>query len=223
MSDSNTYFAILLIGAWFIQMGAHEGAHAYVAHRCGDDTAYLLGKRSFNPINHIEWNNLNSIFMSVVLPCVTAFSMIPIGMAWVPVNPRKLKNVGRDMALISFAGPLANIAVTLVCCLGHFCLSPLGATIQSTGLLKMVWLIDEFFWAIGYTSVIYGMFNLVPIPPLDGSKVLRFFLPREGRDILDNIAPYGMMLILVLFWFGNGGAIFRYPLYFLAVFWKLIG
>jgi Zn-dependent protease len=222
MSNPNTYFAILLIGAWFIQMGAHEGAHAYVAHRCGDDTAYLMGKRSFNPINHIEWNNLNSIFLSIILPCVTAFSMFPIGMAWVPVNPRRLKKVGRDMALISFAGPMANIVVTLACVLGHTMLAPLGATINSTGVFQGIWLFDRFLFAIGYTSIIYGLFNLVPIPPLDGSKVLRHFLPQDGKDIMDNIAPYGMMLILVLFWVGNASVVFSYPLGLFLELWKSI-
>ena len=223
MANVEPSFAILLIGAWFLQMGAHEGAHAYMAHRCGDDTAYLLGKRSFNPINHIEWKSLNSILMSVVFPCLTAFSGFPMGMAWVPVNPRRLRNVGRDMALISFAGPLANIVVTLACVVAHAFIAVAGATRNSTGLLQFVWLCDEFVWAIGFTSAIYGFFNLVPIPPLDGSKVLYHFLPREGKGIMDNLAPYGMMIIMVLFWVGNAGAIFYYPLSALVWLWKTVG
>ena len=87
---------VLFIGAWFIQMGAHEGAHAYASHYCGDDTAYLLGKRSFNPFNHIEWTNFNSVLLSVVMPCLTAYwGMIPMGMAWVPVNPNRLRTINR--------------------------------------------------------------------------------------------------------------------------------
>ena len=105
-----SHFNVLLMGAWFVQMGAHEGAHAYVAHHYGDDTAYRLGKKSFNPLNHIE-GSFNSIFLSVLLPCLTALQGLPIGMAWVPVNPRKLRKPQRDMALVSFAGPAANLLV----------------------------------------------------------------------------------------------------------------
>lgn len=216
-----THFHILLMGAWFVQMGAHEGAHAYVAYRCGDDTSYLLGKRSFNPLNHIEWNSFNSIFLSVVLPCLTALQGLPIGMAWVPVNPRKLKKPGRDMALISFAGPAANLIVMFACIVLHAFLSPLGLTAESTGLFRIFWMLDEFLRAICLTSAIYGFFNLVPIPPLDGAKVLHHFLPTAAQEVMDNIAPYGMFVILVLFWVGDAGVIFHYPMVVVYLMWAI--
>ena len=185
---------VLFIGAWFIQMGAHEGAHAYAAHHFGDDTAYLLGKRSFNPFNHIEWTNINSVILSVVLPCATAFIGIPMGMAWVPVNPVRLRRPSRDMAFISFAGPLANFIVLLICLFLHLVIGQLGITSLPIRLF------DTFLMATGMTSLLYGVFNLIPLPPLDGSKVLRHFLNRNGQEIMDNIAQYGFIILVVLFY-----------------------
>ncbi len=217
-----THFNILLMGAWFVQMGAHEGAHAYAAFYCGDDTSQKLGKRSFNPLDHIEWTSFNSVFLSVILPCLTALQGLPIGMAWVPVNPRRLRKPQRDMALISFAGPAANLLVMFVCILLHAILSPLGATEESGGLFRGIWMMDEFLLAICLTSAIYGFFNLVPIPPLDGSKVLYHFLPEAAQEVMDNIAPYGMFVILLLFWVGNAGVIFVYPMVLVQLAWSIV-
>ncbi|MEC7984340.1 MAG: site-2 protease family protein [Myxococcota bacterium] len=216
-----SHFHILLMGAWFVQMGAHEGAHAYIASYCGDDTASHLGKKSFNPLDHIEWNSFNSIFLSVILPCLTALQGLPIGMAWVPVNPRKLRKPVRDMAWISFAGPAANLIVMFACIILHALLSPLGVSEASDGFFRIIWMLDEFLLAICLTSAIYGFFNLVPIPPLDGSKVLYNFLPQAAREVMDNIAPYGMFVILILFWIGNAGVIFTYPMFAVHIAWSL--
>ena len=224
MADGPIYMKILLIGAWFIQMGAHEGAHAHMAYRCGDDTASLLGKRSFNPLNHVEWTNINSILFSVIVPSLTAYYyMFPMGMAWVPVNVRRLRSPGKDMAKIAFVGPLANLVVAAVCLVLHLSLGMLGLSNEDTvGLMRFAWLCDQFLFAIGFTSIIYGFFNLVPIPPLDGAKVLRHFLPRGGQDVMDNIAPYGMMLIVMLFWVGDLGQIFLVPMSIFVQLWGFV-
>ena len=97
--------------------------------------------------------------------------------------------------------------------------SPLGLTGEEVGGMRFVWLCDQFLFAIGFTSIIYGFFNLVPIPPLDGSKVLRYFLPAGGQDVMDNIAPYGMMLIVMLFWIGDLGQIFLVPMSVFVMLW----
>jgi len=102
-------------------------------------------------------------------------------------------------------------------------LGTLGATREAEGLMRLIWLSDQFLFAIGFTSIIYGFFNLVPIPPLDGSKVLRYFLPSGGKDIMDNIAPYGMMLIVMLFWIGDMGMVFQLPIGVFLLFWGLAG
>lgn len=224
-----TYQVPLFIASWFIQMGVHEGAHAYAADHFGDDTARLLGKRSFNPLNHIEWNNMNSILWSIGLPVFTSISgFVPMGMAWVPVNPLRLRNRSRSMALIAFAGPLSNLLLVALCLILHVVLSVLPQTNMSIpnapfGPGSAVWLFDEQLRALCLTSALYGFFNLVPLPPLDGSSVLRHFLPQSGKDLMDQVAPYGMMILMVLFWFGNAGIIIDVPLAIVMGLWDLIG
>ena len=224
--DDITYTHIFCIGAWFIQMGVHEGAHALVAKRLGDDTAEQLGKDSLNPLAHIEWDNFNSILLSVLLPIFTSLQgMIPIGMAWVPINPRKFKKVHRDMALVSFAGPAANLLVVAICIFLHailFPLAPMELTPNMAFSGKLLFLLDEFVRLTCLTSALYGFFNLIPIPPLDGSKVLHFFLPQKGKDIMNNLSQYGFMIILVLFWVGDAGVVLNLPLDIVKIFWYAV-
>ena len=212
---------VLFIGAWFIQMGAHEGAHAYAASACGDDTSERLGKKSFNPFNHVEWNNLNSIFLSVLMPVITAImGLVPMGMAWVPVNPRRLNRPSRDMAFISFAGPLANLLVVLLCFLLHFPFMFLLENFGMDGFMRIVWIGDRFLQAIAITSLVYGIFNLIPVPPLDGSKVLRHFLPPNGKEVLDNLAQYGLFILFILFYASPLDGVFSYVFRLFAVLWS---
>jgi Zn-dependent protease len=218
------YLELLFIGAWFVQMGAHEGAHAYVADYLGDDTAKLLGKKSFNPLVHVNWDSFNSILMSVLFPIFTALNgLVPMGMAWVPVNPRRFRRVERDMALTSFAGPAANFAVVLLCLLCHILLGPvLGGNVEASIFDRFFFILDEFFRVVCYTSALYGFFNLIPLPPLDGSKVLRFFLPPAGKEIMDNMEPYGFWILMALFWVGDAGVIIRLPMQLVSMLWQAV-
>ena len=225
-----TYQFPLFVAAWFLQMGLHEGGHAYAAYYLGDDTSYLLGKRSINPLDHVEWENLNSILMSVIVPILTAaYGMVPMGMASVPVNPNRLRKRDRDMAMIAFAGPLGNF-VLMGCCLAlHQAVSWLpyrdmsmtfaGGGHQGWDLGAVVWLFDELFYCVYLTSALYAFFNILPLPPLDGSSVMRYFLPRAGRDLLDAIRPYGFTILMLLFWVGNAGVILKLPLMLVLLLW----
>ncbi len=192
---------ISLILAWFIQMGVHEGAHAYAAHACGDDTAHLMGKRSFDPFRHIEWRNLNSILLSVVLPVYTAMQgHIPMGMAWVPVNPLRFRKMRRDHALVSAAGPLSNFALAAALLTLHYGIAFLPAA-------EAVLAVDQLLSAVYVTSLVYGVFNAIPLPPLDGSRVLYYFLPPSLRALMDDIEPYGFWILILFFAFGRAGVI----------------
>ena len=221
-----TYTFPLFVVAWFVQMGLHEGGHAYAAYYLGDDTSYLMGKRSIHPFDHVEWGNMGSIFMSVILPVVTAASgLVPMGMASVPVNPMRLKNRSRDMALIAFAGPLGNVVVMVMCWSLHQMTAFLPYTnmaLDSGAALgpgAAVWLFDELCRCVYLTSALYAVFNLIPIPPLDGSSILRHFLPRSAQDILDSIRPYGFTILMVLFWVGDAGKYLFLPLGLLMALW----
>ena len=221
-----TYQFPLFVVAWFLQMGLHEGGHAYAAYYLGDDTSYLMGKRSVHPFDHVEWNDMGSIFMSVLLPTATAaMGMVPMGMASVPVNPMRLKNRSRDMAMIAFAGPLGNMVLMILCLLLHKATGFLPYTNMvenpdaGVGVGSIVWLIDELCRCVYLTSALYAVFNLIPIPPLDGSSVLRHFLPRSGQSLVDSIRPYGFTILMVLFWVGDAGKYLYAPLALLLAFW----
>ena len=222
-----THTSVLFIGAWFIQMGAHEGAHAYAAHRLGDDTAHLMGKRSFNPLAHIEWTNLSSLLLSIALPVFTALQgLVPIGMAWVPVNPNRLKKRSAGMAWISFAGPAANLIVVAICFALHAAISPFVPQLHPEdmdSIAKLFYLSDLFLQAIALTSALYGFFNLIPIPPLDGASVLRHWLPEGGQEVLDNMRPYGFFVLIILFWMGDASIIIQAPLEAVGWIWSQLG
>ena len=217
------YHFPLFVAAWFLQMGLHEGGHAYAAYYLGDDTAYLLGKRTVNPLDHVEWNNFNSILMSVLVPCLTAAAgMIPMGMASVPVNLRRLKRRDRDMALVAFAGPFGNMVLMAICLVLHHSVQFLPYTDMalggSWGPGGVFWLFDELLYCVYLTSTVYAIFNLIPIPPLDGSSILRYLAP-PLRNILDELRPYGFTILMVLFWVGDAGALLRWPIALVLLFW----
>ena len=197
------FTTLSLILAWFIQMGIHEGSHAYAASACGDDTAYLLGKRTFDPFKHINWNEFNSIAMGVGMPIITAMSgNFALGMAWVPVNPLNFRAMRRDSALVAAAGPISNFLLAGFVIVTH-------GLITLAGLSGAAWnAFDDILYAIYKTSLLYGIFNLMPIPPLDGSRILYYFLPMSLRSYMDDVERYGFLILVVCFWILNGGVIF---------------
>jgi Zn-dependent protease len=214
-----SHWVLLYIAAWFIQMGAHEGAHAYAAAALGDDTAALQGKRSFNPFAHVDVRDISSVLFAVVAPVLTALQgLVPMGMAWVPVNPRRLRGWRRDLALVSIAGPVANFVLAGLILLPHAALTALGS---APGSLPDV--LHDLTFAIYQTTLVYGIFNLIPVPPLDGSKVLHYLLPPGGRDVMDRIAPYGMMILVALFYFGPGSGFLDLPLDLAMRAWSMAG
>ncbi|MBR1948245.1 MAG: site-2 protease family protein, partial [Alphaproteobacteria bacterium] len=153
---------IISVATIIIAIISHEIAHGWVAYLLGDDTAKKQNRLSFNPIKHID------IFGSLFLPVLMFFSKSGIIFGWakpVPVNYDKLKNKKRDLILVSAAGVTANFALALI----------------SAVLLKLALLIPfsvlsgilaTFFLNMIFFNVLLGIFNLLPIPPLDGSKIL---------------------------------------------------
>lgn len=192
-------------------MGIHEGAHAYTAFALGDDTAEQMGKRTFDPFRHINWTELNSILFAVIMPVVTAMQgLIPMGIAWVPVNPALFRKPQRDAALVAVAGPFSNFVLALVLLLIHLGLS-------AAGLEPFV--VGRLLFCVYITSIVYGLFNMVPIPPLDGSRVLYFFLPARGREIMEDLEPYGFLILIAVFMFGSGGNFLRPAIGFFSSLW----
>lgn len=205
--------AVLWLLCWFVTIGLHEGGHAWMAWWRGDDTAYLLGKRSINPVRHIDWDKQSSVIATVVVPVITVFTMgWPMGIAWVPVNPSRMRNPLWDNALVGLAGPLGNLVgmilggvlLTLVIFLvfhsgGDLGLHPFQFSQQGTSALLA--LVGAFAYRLMLLNMLLGLINLLPVPGVDGGSVLYPFLNRRGRELFDRIRPFGLIIFVLLMWF----------------------
>ncbi|HOW61319.1 MAG TPA: site-2 protease family protein [Candidatus Contendobacter sp.] len=167
----------------------HEVAHGWVALRCGDTTAQAQGRLSLNPLRHIDPVG------TVLVPALLAvFGGFIFGWAKpVPVNFHRLRQPKRDMALVALAGPGAN----LIMALGWALAAWLGYQAQTT----LTWL-GEPLLAMGVVgvnvNVMLGVLNLVPIPPLDGSRVLAGVLPNRYGEAMARLEPYGLIILVLL-------------------------
>ena len=165
----------------------HEAAHGFVAHRLGDDTAYNLGRVSFNPIRHID------PFGTLIMPAILLLSHAPFLFGYakpVPVNFRALNNPRMGMVLVALAGPATNIALALVAALAFHGLALLPADAAR-------WVADNLKNAL-VINVILAIFNMMPIPPLDGGRVAVGLLPRPLALPLARLEPFGMLILISL-------------------------
>ncbi|HKP26179.1 MAG TPA: site-2 protease family protein [Dongiaceae bacterium] len=163
----------------------HEAAHGYVAWKLGDDTAYQLGRVTFNPLRHID--PMGTIILPAILVFTTGFMF---GYAKpVPVNYRRLRQPRRDMVLVAAAGPATNLLIALVAAMALH-LIPDTATSTTTLFARM----------LGYCilfNVIIGVFNMIPLPPLDGGRVAVGLLPNPLAYRLARLERYGMIILLI--------------------------
>lgn len=166
----------------------HEAAHAWVACKLGDNTAKAQGRVSFNPFVHID------PFGTVLLPLMLLISGTPFLFGYakpVPVNFRNLNNPRRDMVLVALAGPAANILLVICAAL----------LLHVVGFLPVIagkWLIGNILFAIKINAIL-AAFNMLPIPPLDGGRVAVGILPDIIARPLSRLEPYGMLVIIGLF------------------------
>ena len=168
----------------------HEIAHAYVAHLRGDDTAKAAGRITLNPVPHID------IFGSIILPAVLVLTKAPIIFGWakpVPVNYARLKNPKIDIPLVSAAGPLSNIALAVIAGIGIRAVRMFPEFYQGTGAS-----IELVLSVVVLLNIILPIINLIPIPPLDGSKVITYFMPPHIAYKYLNINPFFSFLVLVI-------------------------
>jgi len=170
---------------------SHEAAHGLVADRLGDPTAREAGRLTLNPIPHID------PFLTILLPAFLILSgsgFIFGGAKPVPVNVARLRNPRRDWALVGAAGPLMNILLAVL-------LSAVLSLCLHTGLWNRASVGTEVL-AVGiFVNVLLAVFNLVPIPPLDGSRIVQYFLTGNALRVYRSIERYGLLLIVALVFF----------------------
>jgi Zn-dependent protease len=174
---------IAFLPVFFISLGVHEFAHALSASILGDDTAKNLGRLTLNPFKHAD------LIGTYLMPIIALTSGIAL-IGWakpVPVNRSKFKNILRDDALVSFAGPFSNFILSLLFFLILLALTRLAP--DSKFLLNLCW------YGV-FLNVFLFFFNLLPIPPLDGSHILFDLIPNKYTAKLMNLGIYGSLLLM---------------------------
>ncbi|HNX49693.1 MAG TPA: site-2 protease family protein [Thermoanaerobaculaceae bacterium] len=204
---------VMQLMAFALALSLHESAHGWMAERLGDPTARWLGRITLNPIKHID------LFGTIIFPLLLAVIGAPV-LGWakpVPFVSRNLRNQRWGPAMVGLAGPLSNICLGLLTT-GILLLvkavmpgfRPLLVTLLRQGALgasgiaaPLVFLL----FSLAMINLVLAVFNLLPIPPLDGSHILEAFLPPRFHLAYAQVRQYGMLLLLALFWTGAFGRI----------------
>jgi Zn-dependent protease len=176
----------------FFSLVLHEVSHGHAAKMLGDDTAERYGRLSLNPLRHIDMVGTIIVpFMMIMLSKISNSSPIIFGWAKpVPVNPYNLKNPKRDMAIVALFGPLSNFLLALV----------VAIIIRFNNVFGFSSYVAGFLITIVYLNVLWMVFNLVPIPPLDGSKILFYFLKNDNLERV--FSRFGFMFLILIILYG---------------------
>lgn len=221
MDLSSLNWPMLILGYPMLLMAlsAHECGHAWASDRLGDPTARLLGRVTLNPLAHID------IFGTVLFPIVAFLTGIPL-IGWakpVPVNLNHLRHPLRDNMIVSLAGPASNVLLSILL-LGIFAATK-HIVIYNNLAMGQKGFALLLLQILAYGVLINAMlavFNLIPLPPLDGSHVLEYFLPYRHRHLLDAIRPYSFFILMGLFWLGMLNLIMRPLAHLLELLIKLV-
>lgn len=193
---------------WFVvflfSLSLHEAAHAWTANRFGDYTGYYMGRVTLNPIAHVD------IIGTIIFPALMFFYSVPL-LGWakpVPVNPAHLRDTKKHHMLVSLAGPGSNLLLASI-----FLVIIVLMSLNWEGVIG---LFGAAFTPIGkmifsglVLNLALAVFNLIPIPPLDGHWVLYHLLPPDAADTFDRIRPFGFILLYALMLLGVLSVVFR--------------
>lgn len=180
---------LLRVVAVFLCLTVHETCHGLASYALGDPTAKSMHRLSLNPLRHIDWFGLAMMFFA--------------GFGWakpVPVDPRYFKRPKQGMAITALAGPTSNLllaALAILISKGIYLYAPYSDGMQV--------LFDFLLYTVAPLSVGLGLFNLLPLPPLDGSKVVAVLLPNRAYAVLMRYERYGLIILFALSWFGLTG------------------
>jgi Zn-dependent protease len=183
----------------------HEVAHGWVAKKYGDNTASILGRLTLNPVKHID------LFGTIIIPGLLLLSFNGFIFGWakpVPVDARNFKNPRRDMAIVALAGPVSNLLMAF----GWALIARLGVTLGAQTEVISLPLIYTGIAGISINLVL-AMINLLPIPPLDGSRILTGILPSYWAWQYNRLERFGFVILLLLLYTNVLGLILAYPLF----------
>jgi len=193
-------YVLFLIPTFLITITVHEYSHAYVAYKMGDPTARSLGRLTLNPLKHIDPIGLVMILV--------------MGFGWakpVPINTRYFKNARKGMALSAAAGPISNIIMAIIGGIIFGLISFFYYTFAKEAII-FIDMLQMFFYQFMTLNVYFAVFNLVPVPPLDGSRIVSYVLPAKLSYYYNFVERYGFLILIVLLYTG----ILRIPLEFLS-------
>jgi Zn-dependent protease len=177
-------FLVPILIILILSLSFHEAAHAWTADRLGDPTARMLGRITLNPLAHIDWIG------TVLFPIIAFTTGAPL-LGWakpVPVNMHNLRAPRRDFAIVAAAGPVSNLIIAVTAAVAF----ALFFTASSTGLVA------AFLIQTVLLNVLLAVFNMIPVPPLDGGNVLAGILPEQFARLIDQLRPWGFMILYAL-------------------------
>jgi Zn-dependent protease len=191
---------IIYMVVWIFSVSFHEFGHAWVSYKFGDDTAYRLGRVTLNPIPHIDpIGTLLLPFIGFVISFTSAgnFPLIAWGKP-TPVNPLKWRNKDTANVCVSLAGIVINLLIALTASIAIKILVSQQIITCMRSEVGLSSILANFLLTLIYMNVGLAIFNLLPFPPLDGSKVLQTFLPRSFEPLFNILETYGFLILLVL-------------------------
>ena len=176
---------LIVLGVVLGSLTVHEWAHAWTANHLGDPTARLLGRVSFNPVVHID--PIGTVILPLFAALTTGFVF-----GWakpVPVNVSQLGHPKRDFMIVAAAGPASNIAIAIVAAMAFRAFG---------GIEAMAEPVNRFLYLVVSLNVLLAVFNMIPLPPLDGGNVLAGLLPDSYAPVINGLRQYGFLILLAL-------------------------